>query len=272
MFRKDEFGDVYLRGLITLRAASAGLVVANLPAGRKLVLTLRRRDLFFFSLFPCPLLLFFSFSLFSSFFPSLFFLLFFGPGARPRAALAFVVAANGNVPSQHRMDIYNDGSVNLVAVTVEAPFVSLDGVHFATDEAGWIDANLTANYNNDTSTLYGWQTPQYRVRGERVDFRGLANRAVGTVVAGETVASVPVGARPPMFVAYPTIAHFANASHRMDVNPSGDVIVSDASTKERARARGKGMPCFIVFCLFFVCLFIFFIVRVLSPLVFRLRS
>lgn len=89
-------------------------------------------------------------------------------------------------------------------------------VSSGTDWVGFPFQNSWTNYG------YGWQAPQYRRLGDTVELRGLALKATDSA-AGEAIATLPVGFRPPAPVIYNVRAGSNNTqgSERIDISAAG---------------------------------------------------
>ena len=102
-------------------------------------------------------------------------------------------------------------------------FVLLVTGSWQTTTGSWIGVALNSGFEEDK--VYGWQSPQYTAIDNQVYLRGLVRKTSGDMVSGDVLFTLPSSLRPPSALAFPAIAHSAATVHRVDVRPSGEVVV-----------------------------------------------
>lgn len=93
----------------------------------------------------------------------------------------------------------------------------------------WADLPLAEEFFSPPND--GWQKAQYRIIGDIVYLRGLVSRSGWVNIENNTmIATLPVGFRPPIRVAFVTEPHnWLTTKHRVDVDREGRVIVAQTA-------------------------------------------
>lgn len=121
-----------------------------------------------------------------------------------------------------QVSVQGGGGVNILGSSVSFDNAVVVTGHPSFVGTAWQTLPLQTNF---IAFGGGFQTPQYKRVGYRVDVRGLIGRTTSTAIAGFTAAVLPTGARPPSSVMFEQ--HVSGARCRVDVNNVGFIICQD---------------------------------------------
>lgn len=144
------------------------------------------------------------------------------PNNRPPLNAAFSTIGHAGA-SLVRVDVTPDGRVSVAAREANSPYVSLDGIRFATTDVGWTYFRPTSISRANGGD---WTIPQWRLVGNRVELRGLVRKATGNYRGPgreDSVGGVPRSIAPRTDVFFTSTAHSGGKAHRIKFMTSGDI-------------------------------------------------
>ena len=173
---------------------------------------------------------------------------------RPGEQLIFTVIAEGNPAVTARVDVKTNGQIHHVAGGEDSGWLSLTGIKF-TVQSGPQSLNLSDTFKGYDAKYKGtesrattqWMDPQYTMSGTLCLLAGRAKalnentfRLWGKWKKGVVpFATLPTECRPATQLVYNQNPR--GGSSRVDINPNGDVFISNDSGDERSEVSLSGI-------------------------------